>query len=241
MSKPVLSTRLIAFSNGQCVAEGKPEQVVTHLKSFVERHPESNLLVLNAVTSRNIELDFRASAETILSEQFDNQADSPDSIGSADSPGSASTANLEGSVSRESLRVSSKSPSSNLDSAETGKADGERKRGRGRPKLGVVSREVTLLPRHWEWLSNQRGGASVALRRLVDQARQSNGEQDKLRIAQDSAYRFMTVLAGDAPGYEEAIRRLYAKDLTGLLEITASWPADVARHTATLARAAIPA
>src|SRR4051794_18274604 len=25
-------------------------------------------------------------------------------------------------------------------------------RGPGRPKLGVVAREVTLLPRHWQWL-----------------------------------------------------------------------------------------
>src|ERR1700739_3037247 len=41
----------------------------------------------------------------------------------------------------------------------------------GRPKLGVVAREVTLLPRHWDWLATQPGGGSVALRKLVGEAR----------------------------------------------------------------------
>ena len=54
-------------------------------------------------------------------------------------------------------------------------------RSRGRPRLGVVSREVTLLPRHWAWLSAQRGGASATLRRLVDDARRMNHEQDAIR------------------------------------------------------------
>src|SRR5262249_47731929 len=43
--------------------------------------------------------------------------------------------------------------------------------GPGRPRLGVVSREVSLLPRHWEWLEQQPSGISAALRRLVDEAR----------------------------------------------------------------------
>ena len=59
-------------------------------------------------------------------------------------------------------------------------------RGRGRPKLGVVAREVTLLPRHWEWLAAQPGGASVTLRRLVDEARRSGGDkQSRRHIAGD--------------------------------------------------------
>src|SRR5688572_29815503 len=51
-------------------------------------------------------------------------------------------------------------------------------RSRGRPKLGVVAREVTLLPRHWDWLASQPGGASVALRKLVEVARRSSGDAD---------------------------------------------------------------
>ncbi len=83
-------------------------------------------------------------------------------------------------------------------------------RGRGRPKLGVVAREVTLLPRHWEWLAQQRGGASVAIRRLVEQARRGGDDRDRPRQAQEAAYRFMAAMAGNLPHYEEAIRALFA-------------------------------
>ena len=80
-------------------------------------------------------------------------------------------------------------------------ADEEAPRGRGRPKLGVVAREVTLLPRHWAWLNGQPGGASVALRRLVDAARAANEDHDRVRRAQEATYRFMTALAGNLPGF----------------------------------------
>ena len=85
-------------------------------------------------------------------------------------------------------------------------------RGRGRPKLGVVAREVTLLPRHWEWLATQSGGASVALRKLVDEARRANGDRDRSRAARDAAYHFMSTMAGNLPGFEEASRALFADD-----------------------------
>ena len=100
---------------------------------------------------------------------------------------------------------------------------------RGRPKLGVTSREVTLLPRHWEWLSGQPGGASAALRRLVDQARQTNLGRDELRAASERVYRAMTTLCGDSEGYEEAARALFAGDREGFAALTGSWPADVRR------------
>lgn len=109
-------------------------------------------------------------------------------------------------------------------------------RGPGRPKLGVVSREVTLLPRHWEWLANQPGGASVALRKLVEEARRSNAGADRIRAAQEATYRFMTAIAGDLPGYEEATRALYAGDEARFSEITSSWPTDVGDHTRGLAQ-----
>src|SRR4051794_8336834 len=85
-------------------------------------------------------------------------------------------------------------------------------RGRGRPKLGVVAREVTLLPRHWEWLNAQPGGASVSLRKLVEAARRAGGESDRSRAARDAAYHFMAAMAGDLPGFEEACRALFAED-----------------------------
>jgi hypothetical protein len=118
--------------------------------------------------------------------------------------------------------------------AETPQAE----RGPGRPRLGVVAREVTLLPRHWEWLSTQPGGASVALRKLVEEARRANVDQDRVRVAQESCYRFMSALAGNLPGFEEAARALFASDAPRFGAQIASWPADVRAHTAKLAASA---
>lgn len=105
----------------------------------------------------------------------------------------------------------------------------------GRTKLGVVGREVTLLPRHWEWLNSQSGGASVALRKLVEIAMRENVEKDEIRHRHEAAYRFMTALAGDLPGYEEALRCLFANDRRGLEERITGWPADVKRFALQLA------
>ncbi len=104
---------------------------------------------------------------------------------------------------------------------------GPPKPARGRPKLGVTAREVTLLPRHWEWLSSQPGGASAALRRLVDQARRETVDADARRQAQEATYRVMTTLAGDLPGYEEATRALFAYDRKRFDQLTANWPGDI--------------
>lgn len=103
-------------------------------------------------------------------------------------------------------------------------------RGRGRPKLGVVAREVTLLPRHWQWLDTQPGGASAALRRLVEEAKRSSGPADRHRRSQEAAYRFMSSLAGDLEGFEEASRALFAGDAVRFDEMSATWPSDVRSH-----------
>lgn len=108
-------------------------------------------------------------------------------------------------------------------------------RGRGRPRLGVVAKEVTLLPRHWDWLSDQPGGASVALRKLVDQARRSSGDSDRVRAAQEAAYRFMSAIAGNLPGFEEATRALFAYDRRRFGELLAHWPEDVRDYAIRLA------
>jgi uncharacterized protein len=100
-------------------------------------------------------------------------------------------------------------------------------RGPGRPKLGVVAREVTLLPRHWEWLAQQSGGASVALRRLVDEARRASGDRDRERAARDAAYHFMSAMAGDLPSFEEASRALFAGDRLRFEQHTVAWPEDI--------------
>lgn len=108
--------------------------------------------------------------------------------------------------------------------------------GVGRPRLGVVAREVTLLPRHWEWLAQQRGGASAALRRLVDEARKAHAEHDAQRLAKEKAYRFMSAMGGGLPGFEEASRALFAHDAGAFAERIQDWPADVRAHLGWLAR-----
>jgi hypothetical protein len=109
------------------------------------------------------------------------------------------------------------------------------RRGPGRPKLGVVAREVTLLPRHWDWLGTQPGGASVALRKLVEQARRSNQGADRLRHAQEATYRFMSTMAGNEAGFEEAARALFAGNVELFLRHVESWPIDVGNHAKKLA------
>ena len=106
---------------------------------------------------------------------------------------------------------------------------------RGRPKLGVAAREVTLLPRHWSWLANQPGGASAAIRRLVEQAARESEATDAARAAQTAAYQVMYALAGHLRGYEEALRALFAPDPARFAVLIAPWPADIAAYVGALA------
>lgn len=111
--------------------------------------------------------------------------------------------------------------------------------GPGRPKLGVLAREVSLLPRHWEWLEQQPNGASAAIRRLVDDARKRNPGEQQARSAIDAAGRFLTAVAGDLPGYEEASRALYARNKKRFHELTREWPRDIRLHARHLVRGAL--
>jgi hypothetical protein len=108
---------------------------------------------------------------------------------------------------------------------------------RGRPRLGVTAREVTLLPRHWDWLAAQPGGASAALRRLVEEARRAGEGPERLRQAREAAYRVMSALGGDLPGFEEASRALFADDADKLMRETQGWPQDVRQYVLRLASA----
>jgi len=103
-------------------------------------------------------------------------------------------------------------------------------RSRGRPKLGVVGKEVTLLPRHWQWLQLQNGGPSVALRKLVEQAKRENQEQDSQQTTRYAIYNFMFAIAGDLAGFEEANRALYANDRRRFNFETELWPKDIKEH-----------
>jgi hypothetical protein len=114
-------------------------------------------------------------------------------------------------------------------------------RGPGRPKLGVMAREVTLLPRHWDWLATQTGGASVALRRLVEEARRTKAVTNRVRAAQEATYKFLSALVGNEPGFEEALRALYRGDRKRFTALVNSWSGDVSSHALKLADAAFSA
>ncbi len=111
----------------------------------------------------------------------------------------------------------------------------------GRPKLGVVAREVTLLPQHWDWLAQQPGGASVTLRKLVHNARRFSEGADRVRQAQVSCYRFINAIAGNERGFEEATRALFTNNAERFAQNSETWPVDVRLEARRLADVAFAA
>ena len=191
---PLLSPHWIAFEHHRRLARGEPAGVIAAVQQRLAAQPEALPLVLDAVSSERIELDWRTPAAQLLAQLPSAPAtDEPD-----EAPG------------------------------------GEAPRGPGRPKLGVTAREVTLLPRHWDWLSRQPGGASVALRKLVQSAMREGGSAQAQRRATEAAYRFMSIVCGDLPQYEEVSRALFAGDLARVEALAADWPTDVTAHLRTL-------
>ncbi|QDQ28981.1 DUF2239 family protein [Chitinimonas arctica] len=142
---------------------------------------------------------------------------------------------LQGSLATVQARYQAEAGTS--DGAAADEAPAEAPRSAGRPKLGVVPREVTLLPRHWEWLSGQPGGASVALRKLVEQALRSAAAADRARQLRDAAYRFMHAIAGNEVGFEAASRALFSANKPDFHAAIHDWPADIHAHTKQLADA----
>ncbi|MEZ5921768.1 MAG: DUF2239 family protein [Parvularculaceae bacterium] len=114
-----------------------------------------------------------------------------------------------------------------LDPRHPPKSPTEKKSGRGRPRLGVVSREVTLLPRHWEFLNAQPGGASATLRRLIDKERINNSTAYERKAAHEAAYRFLAQIAGDRPNYEDVLRSLFVDDRARFEKLMSRWPKDI--------------
>lgn len=202
----LLSKPSTAFEGHQRLLSGPLVEVALAVKTAVENGSPSQVLVFDDATGRLIDLDLRGTKAEVI----DRLARPPKEF-----------------VGRDASRRSKASESSKEEASEH--------RGRGRPKLGVVAREVTLLPRHWEWLSDQPGGASAVLRRLVDDARKSGIPQQKRRAAQEAAYHFMLAIAGDLAGYEEATRALFADDRPKLEQCIADWPKDIRIHALGLA------
>ena len=147
-----------------------------------------------------------------------------------DATGRVVDLDLRGSTEEISARYAPNAPSKLEDISPP-----EEPRGKGRPKLGVIAREITLLPRHWEWLASQPSGASVVLRRLVEEARRAEDAKGNTRQAQESSFRFMSALAGDLPGFEEATRALFAGDRARFEQFAAEWPQDIAEYAIQLA------
>jgi hypothetical protein len=201
-----------AFADAKRIASGPLTEVARTIKTLIGRDPQSPALIFDDVTGRPIDVDFRGSVEDVVARlETSVPAQRAPRLGDGDGGNGASPSPYRESVAP---------------------------RARGRPRLGVVAREVTLLPRHWDWLATQPGGASAAVRRLVDEARQTYGAKDRRRQAQESAYRFMSAMAGNEPGFEEATRALFANDRPRFGELTARWPADVRDHARMLAERA---
>ena len=156
-----------------------------------------------------------------------------------DSRGDVVDLSLRGTVEELRKRVRQRSPSPAAPAADVDtEPSGDSARGRGRPKLGVVAREVTLLPRHWEWLNSQPGSASVVLRRLVEDARRSSASKDRCRQSQKATYLFMSAMAGDRGHFEDAVRALFAGDRARFRELIRTWPVDIQRHVELLSHEA---
>jgi uncharacterized protein len=208
--------RCIAFSGTRRIAAGDLPSVVSVTKDFIDGNPDSTILIFNDASSELIEVDFRGARDEVLARLSER---TPTRISSASEP------TVPGDLSEDSESPYRDAPA----------------RPRGRPRLGVVAREVTLLPRHWDWLARQPGGASAAVRRLVEEARQTRGAVDRRREAQEAAYRFMSAMAGDELGFEEATRALFACDEARFADVSAEWPRDVRDHArALVARAMTP-
>jgi hypothetical protein len=198
------------FDGNRRVATGPLASLALLVKRAIEGEMPGPVLIFDDSTGRSIDIDIRGSDEEVLARLAPAGGGERATFSRPDRP-----------------------ISSTCDAA--GAADAEEPRGRGRPKLGVIAREVTLLPRQWEWLATQPGGASVALRKLVESARRTHVDKDRARTAQERAFHFISAMAGDLPGFEEATRALFANDRARFHEMIASWPRDVRGHAIWLA------
>lgn len=213
---PEALPRFTCFNGLLRLVTGPLETVALAVKQAAESGAVGPLLIFDDSTGRSIDINTRGSDQEVLARLATHPA---------------AIANTDGCAASEQPSDPVRATADSIDAD----APATQPRGRGRPKLGVVAREVTLLPRHWDWLNAQPGSASVVLRKLVDEARRTHAEKDKRRSAQERAYHFMSAMAGDLPGFEEATRMLFANDPPRFRELVASWPEDVRDHAIALA------
>jgi hypothetical protein len=209
-------TPCTAFAGQERIAAGPLAEVALAAWAVVQRGQPVTVLVFEDATGRPIDIDYRG-AEADVVARIPREP--------APAAGSDDAGHVAADVAPETEATTTPAPP----------------RGRGRPRLGVEAREVTLLPRHWAWLATQPGGASATLRRLVEEARRGSGARDRVGDAQEAAYRFMSAMAGDAPGFEEAARALFAGDRARFEHVTHGWSPDVRAHAMLMARDAFPA
>ncbi len=207
------------FDGHRLLASGPLLDVALAFKRASKAEAAGPLLIFDGSTGRSIDIDVRGTDKEVAS-RLGIQA------GSDGQPKAAQSSHSHPNATEH--------PNAPSAADQDVSAPGE-PRGRGRHRLGVVAREVTLLPRHWEWLSAQPGGASVALRKLVEVARREHGEKDQRRAAHERAYHFMSAIGGDLPGFEEATRALFADDRLRFGEFVTSWPKDVRAYATRLA------
>jgi uncharacterized protein len=219
-----LPSRCIAFNGMRRIAIGSFAEVAVQTKRLVDGNRHDAILVFDADTSDLLEIDTRGSLSDVA--QRYAVTSSADRAASTDR-----TASPVRSVDVASA-VSVQMP---VDEAMSAQPLPELARARGRPRLGVVAREVTLLPRHWDWLNSQPGGASVALRKLVEEARRSHAGRDFARKSREAAYKFMSPIASGLDSFEEAARALFANDRARFVALLADWPVDVRDHAVALA------
>lgn len=204
------AAQLTAFAGQQKVAAGTLHALAHTLKALVTRDPDAQILIFDDATGSQVDLNLHGSLADVL-QRLPRPRAAP--AMAAQVPAVSATAPV----------------------AAPAVAAPPAARTAGRPKLGVVAREITLLPRHWEWLATQPGGASVALRKLVEHAQRDNKAADAQRQAREAAYKFMRALAGDEAGFEEACRALFAGRQAAFLACVEEWPADVRTHVLQLA------
>ncbi|MBU6452162.1 MAG: DUF2239 family protein [Cyanobacteria bacterium REEB67] len=202
-----------AFAGTREVAHGSYEEVVLESKRLFDRGEKTNILIFDDDTAQQRDADLgRSLPELERWLSFVRKTAAQATIAARDE-----------------------------DPTEAGEERAQSVVKPGRPKLGVVSREVTLLPRHWQWLNAQPGGASVALRKLVEAAKRDTTGKEQKRLAQEATYRFMSAMAGNEAGFEEASRALFAGKRSRFAELTEHWPADVSKYLQKLAVAAFDA
>jgi hypothetical protein len=199
-----------AFCGVRKLFSGPLGEVALHVKRALEGGAADSIQVFDDSSGRIVDLDLRGSDEEVVA-----RLSQPAPV----------------------YRGRYRAPTALSDALPAGEGQAGEPRGRGRPRLGVVAREVTLLPRQWEWLAAQAGGASATLRRLIDSERKKPDTRQQRRRAQEAAYHFMLAMAGDLPGYEDATRALFAGDLGALERHIAEWPEDVRMHVLLLVRA----